>query len=510
MRYFAPPAFHAMLLGFMTRSSNYRYTLLGARSPPICIQRTRICLLLSGLIAVTCACVAISTFVDFETISIWPAPRTPSLHDLPPLYSHYHDRELRLPQQRWNRTEPEEHEKYFYVSGFRIDVGWGNAFQELLFNAYSTYRLGRTFVFANYTWSDDGSLYTHSFGRTIPSQIPYTALIRGPIVGESWGTGYEHVPSAVTKTYFDHICPSKSELVRERVHSDLVSAGNTETIIGAWSKATNNVTDPCLQTQKSSGQIFDHWETFGVPGNLASIWPDLISTPLLTRFAWSSLVELAFDTNRDLFLPPSSLASMPHLSSLPYNTSAPTATTTNAGRYPFIPGLMAIHVRRGDYADHCKFLARLGDPFVSVNSFPSLPDASVGKFSDKWRGTPAEVAAHRRRCHPSIPEIVAKVLEVRATAAGAGVRGLHIMTNGKPPYIANLKRALWDAAEWDSISSSRDLVLNWEQKFVAQAVDVLVAQRAQVLIGNGFSTLTSNAVIMRLANNFSAESTRFW
>ena len=67
------------------------------------------------------------------------------------------------------------------------------------------------------------------------------------------------------------------------------------------------------------------------------------------------------------------------------------------------------------------------------------------------------------------------------------------MTNGKAPYIANLKRALWDAApgEWDSISSSRDLALNWEQKFVAQAVDVLVAQRAQVLIGNGVSLRAS-------------------
>ncbi len=38
------------------------------------------------------------------------------------------------------------------------------------------------FVFANYTWSDDGSQYTHSFGRMIPSQIPYTALIRGTVL----------------------------------------------------------------------------------------------------------------------------------------------------------------------------------------------------------------------------------------------------------------------------------------------------------------------------------------
>ncbi|PIL34078.1 hypothetical protein GSI_03789 [Ganoderma sinense ZZ0214-1] len=317
----------------------------------------------------------------------------------------------------------------------------------------------------------------------IPSQIPYTALIRGPMVGERWGPGYQYIPPAVTKTYFDHICPSKRELDQRKVGSTIPHASDTDTIIRMWSHATNRINDPCLQTQKSSGQIFTHWDTFGVPGSLASIWPDLASTPLLTRFAWSSLIELAFDTNHDLFLPATSLTNTPYLSSLPYN-----ASTSNAGRYPLIPGLMVIHVRKGDYGSHCNMLASLGDPFVSVNSFPSLPDAFLGKFGPEWRGAAAEVTAHRRRCRPSIHEIVDKVLAVRATAAGAGIRRLHIMTNGKPSYIANLAG----------------------RQFVAQAVDVLIAQRAQVLIGNGFSTLTSNAVIMRLANNFSAESTRFW
>ena len=107
------PAFRPMLSGITTRSSGYRYTLLGVRTPTS--TRTRIGFLATGLVIVACVCVAIQTFVhvDFETFSIWPASRTPSLHDLPPLYSHYHDRELRLPQQHWNRTEPDGGEKYF-------------------------------------------------------------------------------------------------------------------------------------------------------------------------------------------------------------------------------------------------------------------------------------------------------------------------------------------------------------------------------------------------------------
>ena len=234
--------------------------------------------------------------------------------------------------------------------------------------------------------------------------------------------------------------------------------------------------------------------TFDIPNSLASIWLDLISTPLLTRFAWSPLIELAFDTNRDLFLSPSSFKSTSYLSSIPFNTSVPgtTATTSNAARYPPIPGLMTIHVPKASYADHCTFLASIGHSFVSVNSFPSLPDATFGNYTSdgsRIEPTPKQAAAYRHRCYPSIPRIVAKVVAVRATAAGAGVRRLHIMTDGGPAYVARLKRALWNAAEWDSISSTQDLVLNWEQGFVLEAVDALVAQRAQVFIGNGVRCL---------------------
>ena len=76
---------------------------------------------------------------------------------------------------------------------------------------------------------------------------------------------------------------------------------------------------------------------------------------------------------------------------------------------------------------------------------------------------------------------------MRAMAASVGVRRLHIMTDGESAYVARLKRALWDAAEWDSVSSTQDLVLNWEQRSVSEAVDALVAQRAHVFIGNGVS-----------------------
>ena len=197
-----------------------------------------------------------------------------------------------------------------------------------------------------------------------------------------------------------------------------------------------------------------------------------------------------------------------------------------------IPGLMVLHVRRGDYLEHCTFLAETYEDFVSVNNFPNMPDAFTVpekvNIPRNVKTSPENLEYYRQRCFPSVDEIAKKVAEVRATPSGRDLRKVYIMTNGDKAFINELKVALWDVGEWEAVSSSRDLVLDWEQKFVAQAVDQLVAQRAQVLVGNGvstafgsyvkraadglekFSTLTSNAVMMRLANGLDIESNRFW
>ena len=106
------------------------------------------------------------------------------------------------------------------------------------------------------------------------------------------------------------------------------------------------------------------------------------------------------------------------------------------------------------------------------------------------------------------------------------------MTNGAPEWVALLKQALAATGHYKHVASSRDLVLSWEQKYVAQAMDMLVGQRAQVFIGNGvscptllqaqqkkeidsrlasqWSSLTGGIVVMRTANRFHPDTTRFF
>lgn len=80
-------------------------------------------------------------------------------------------------------------------------------------------------------------------------------------------------------------------------------------------------------------------------------------------------------------------------------------------------------------------------------------------------------------------QIVEKVTEVERVSEG--LKNVYIMTNAPIPWVKELKTALGKAHRWDHIASSRDLKLSWDQKYVAQTVDMMIGQRAQVFIGNG-------------------------
>lgn len=97
------------------------------------------------------------------------------------------------------------------------------------------------------------------------------------------------------------------------------------------------------------------------------------------------------------------------------------------------------------------------------------------------------MAVYMRRCFPDVEQIVKKIEEVRRTKAASGVRDLYIMTNGKPEWVNELKTAINETGGWGKIASSRDMEFTPEEKEVAQAVDMMIGEKAQVLIGNGVS-----------------------
>lgn len=248
---------------------------------------------------------------------------------------------------------------------------------------------------------------------------------------------------------------------------------------------------------------------FGDSNRMLDVWPRYSVSPILTEFRWSELIEEAFDANRELIT--ASDAHLPLLASIP-------PSVASAARYTVIPGLLAMHIRRGDYAAHCQRLARWHAKYTAFNSFPEFPD-KLADVPDDVEGD-ARVPLVRPHCWPSIPEIVARAEEERMTPEGAGLTDVFILTNGDREWVRELTEALRATGTWRVIATGRDLYLSKEQRYVSQAVDMLIWQRAEVLIGNGvcgyhlllclrvpwlirdsqFSSMTSQMNLLRMAN----------
>ena len=189
-----------------------------------------------------------------------------------------------------------------------------------------------------------------------------------------------------------------------------------------------------------------------------------------------------------------------------------------------IPGLLVLHVRKGDFENHCANLADWGAMWNGMNRFPQFVDKfEVPPRSDGTEVSPETRAHYMKHCLPTIPEIIAKVEEVASSPEGEGLKYIYVMTNGKTEWAEELKVALgnmgvqgpsradsdfdsggadegeqWLSPRWEKVATRRDLALDWEQTFVSQAVDMLIGQRAQVLIGNGVSSFMLFLSFLRL------------
>ncbi|KAH9960224.1 hypothetical protein BGW80DRAFT_1256285 [Lactifluus volemus] len=113
------------------------------------------------------------------------------------------------------------------------------------------------------------------------------------------------------------------------------------------------------------------------------------------------------------------------------------------------------------------------------NGFPRLPDRLLSPAAhSRGNAPPEELARYRARCFPEIDQIISRVRD-----------GMD---------------------EWEHIGTSRDLRLARERRHNFQVVDMAIAQRSEVFLGNGFSSMTSNVVMLRAAQGMDWNKTRFW
>ncbi|KAJ7635159.1 hypothetical protein FB45DRAFT_743190 [Roridomyces roridus] len=419
-------------------------------------------------------------------------PDTPTPPRPPPLYEEYNERERLLPQHNIFAASPDgSHAKFLWFANHGSHFGWGNYMQEMLLNAYLAYSAQRSYVFDNYTWEREGPDIADWNGKPIPARIPLSVFLSGAAYSRR-AHARPDVPRSVSRQYSLEICPQDRKFVVDtrKIQEKLHQNPTASEIVEKWVEELKRIDEPCVEIHQGSPALFDYEITN--TDRVLDIFPSLSKSPILANFGWSPLILEAFNDNLEYFVSPSDL-------------DAPPSTTTTS--LTPLKGLLALHVRRGDYETWCENTYNNGMSYTGFNSFTELPD----KYTPSHRpGSKTTMEDSMRHCLPSIEQIVKRVMDV--AGEGTTTTRVYVLTNGSRPWLAELKAALEAARKWPGgVATSRDLELSWEAKFVAEAVDMYVASRAERFIGNGFSSLTSNIVLLRMHNpDLDPTNTRFW
>jgi hypothetical protein len=115
-------------------------------------------------------------------------------------------------------------------------------------------------VFDNYTWNRAGD-YSDYNGKLIPSQIPLSTLVAGPLIGLpdiGLPTAFSY-PRAVSRRYYNHACPDPYVISSDEVKHTLPSDASALETMNAWIEILQSVEDPCVEIEIDTPQIFDIW-----------------------------------------------------------------------------------------------------------------------------------------------------------------------------------------------------------------------------------------------------------
>jgi hypothetical protein len=159
------------------------------------------------------------------------------------------------------------------------------------------------------------------------------------------------------------------------------------------------------------------------------------------------------------------------------------ARTVPYGHQPIINGTPVYNLYIQTHSLICSPLRNLW-PELS-DKFVNPPDSGNGTASDKAK------EIYRKHCFPTEEELLDKIRAARreylSAKPGRTLDVMYILTNAKKDWIETFGKRL-RAEGWGTIVSTKDLKLDDEQTEVGMAVDMELARKAAVFIGNGVST----------------------
>ncbi|KAJ6454345.1 hypothetical protein C8R45DRAFT_601416 [Mycena sanguinolenta] len=404
----------------------------------------------------------------------------------PPKYASLRKWEASLPQHDLSLPFPEGRTgRYVKFSNQVRYLGWNNCFNEVLMNAHLAYVSGRAYVFQDYYWAREHYQWSEEQWIARSPHTPLNAIVSGPVAGGPFEPG-DPAPRSISADWFDVVCPrhERRYLNTREVKPAVAQATGTE-VLAHWQTVLRDAPERCIEIVEAKEDWFPQTFDLGLWGSsrVLTLWDSFSQSPISRLLGPSTIVRAAVDNNLDLFIPRGPRPSHP----MPQN--------------PF-DRVLALHLRRGDYEGHCRGLAYGNSIFYSWNLFPHLPDRytpepdAPGKDERFLARCWPDIAAVRRKAAEGRTDYLAHAESVNGTDHGAILNVMYIMTDERSAWIDEMKKALQQDG-W-KIATSQDLVLNDEQKDVSMAVDMEIARRAAVFIGNGWSSFTSNIVYERL------------
>ncbi|KAF9489577.1 hypothetical protein BDN71DRAFT_1527746 [Pleurotus eryngii] len=426
-----------------------------------------------------------------------------ALKTSPPTYERLRKYEKSLPQHNLDLPFPEGRTgRYVKFTNQIKMLGWNNVQNEVLMNAHLAYESKRAYVFQDYVWKADYYPWPESQFRENPPRTPLAALIAGPVAGGPWPEG-DNAPRSISEPWFDVVCPqAERRIINTREVKGPVGDAMGSAVFQHWKDLLLNAPERCIEiipadrSEDGFPQTFDLWLWGSY--RVLDLWESFSKSPVSTLLGSSPIVNSAVDRNEYLFLPRGPRPAHP-ISPNPYDR------------------MLAMHVRRGDFKEACIGLATWNSTFYSWNLFSWLPDRFTPPPGGEWgSNTPENTEKYMEHCLPPADAIVAKARQARADYQKASPPGktraldvMYILSNDASEWMDALKQALRNDG-WHTIATSKDLTLDEEQTDVNMAVDMDIARRAAVFIGNGWSSFTSNIVHRRLADGREAISNRFW
>ncbi|KAJ6622578.1 hypothetical protein B0H10DRAFT_2013356 [Mycena sp. CBHHK59/15] len=427
------------------------------------------------------------------------------LSGIPPSYADIRAFEAALPQHNLSLAAQPDGPRYLRFPDHLWGHGLNNVLQEAILMGYLAHRAGRAYVFEDYTWSHSPLPYTLYDFALRPAHIPLNAFVAGPLAGGPLpGADQNDIAKrAVSAAFYSQACP------RATVHT-LSSTGAPNDADGAvlldwWLARLADVPARCVEIESSTQPVFD-FSLFG-SSRLLSLLPGLASSPVLAAFSWSPLVHSAVARNFALLRAPDPAALYP-FPSLP--SSSPTFPPVTSSPPPTLTSTLGLHLRRGDYSRHCPRLALWGATYLGANQHPALPD----RFDAPANASAAERTAHyMQHCYPDAEAIARRLGAARAAWAAAHPEAeplsrVYILTNGWGWFVKGVRAELMKDG-WAEVRGSADMLLDGAQREVGMAVDMRVGEGVAVFVGNGFSSLTSNIVMLRMARGLDPASNRF-